>query len=170
MRRIARSLILAAPLLATAAVAQRAPAPTPAPAPSTPAPAPAPAPARGPVPHEWLFGSWTGGIYPPGDTEGSRCLAQPTVIFTREVVMRTGILDPAYRQRFIETVATRPGATTFRFIPAAPAGSRLPPEVGFGCPDGPDALEVEQIGPDEIAFPNCREMPSRLRRCGSPNQ
>ena len=168
MRRIARSLILAAPLLATAAVAQRAPAPTPAPAPSTPAPAPAPA--RGPVPHEWLFGSWTGGIYPPGDTEGSRCLAQPTVIFTREVVMRTGILDPAYRQRFIETVATRPGATTFRFIPAAPAGSRLPPEVGFGCPDGPDALEVEQIGPDEIAFPNCREMPSRLRRCGSPNQ
>ena len=165
MRRIARSLILAAPLLATAAVAQRAPAPTPAPAPSTPAPAPA----RGPVPHEWLFGSWTGGIYPPGDTEGSRCLAQPTVIFTREVVMRTGILDPAYRQRFIETVATRPGGATFRFIPAVPAGGRAPAEIGFGCPGGPDTLEVEQTGPNEISFPNCREMPSPLRRCGGPN-
>lgn len=162
MRRFARCLILAAPLLATGALAQRAPAPA--------APTQAPASARAAVPHEWLFGSWTGGIYPPGETEGARCLAQPTVIFTREVVMRTGILDPAYRQRFIETVATRPGATTFRFIPAAPAGSRLSAEVGFGCADGPDALEVEQLGPDEIAFPNCREMPSPLRRCGSPNR
>ena len=35
---------------------------------------------------------------------------------------------------------------------------------------GPDTLEVEQVGPDEIVFPNCREMPSPLRRCGSPNR
>lgn len=167
MRHIARCLILAAPLLATGAMAQRAPAPA---APAAPAATPAPAPGPAPVPHEWLFGSWTGGIYPAGETEGARCLAQPTVIFTREGVMRTGILDPAYRQRFIETVTTRPGATTFRFIPAGPAGGRLPAEVGFGCPGGPDTLDVEQVGPDEIAFPNCREMPSNLRRCGSPNR
>ncbi|GGJ16275.1 hypothetical protein [Neoroseomonas lacus] len=165
MRHIARCLILAAPLLATSAVAQRAPAPA-----QPPATAAAPAPAQSATPHEWLFGSWTGGLYPPGETEGSRCFAQPTVIFTREVVMRSGILDPAYRQRFLETAATRPGATSFRFIPAAPAGSRLPPEIGFGCPGGPDTLEVEQVGPDEIVFPNCREMPSPLRRCGSPNR
>ena len=155
MRRIARCLMLAAPLLATTALAQTAPAPTAA---------------RPAIPHEWLFGSWTGGLYPAGETEGTRCLAQPTVIFTREVVMRAGILDPAYRQRFVETASTRPGATTFRFIPAAPAGSRLPPEIGFGCPGGPDTLDVEQVGPNEIVFPNCREMPSPLRRCGSPNQ
>lgn len=165
MRHIARCLILAAPLLATSAVAQRAPAPAQPPAATTP-----PAAGSSAVPHEWLFGSWTGGLYPPGDTEGPRCFAQPTVIFTREVVMRSGILDPAYRQRFLETAATRPGATSFRFIPAAPSGSRLPPEIGFGCPGGPDTLEVEQVGPDEIVFPNCREMPSPLRRCGSPNR
>ena len=164
MRRIARCLMLAAPLLATAALAQRSPAPPAAPAPAAP-----PAAANIPIPHEWLFGAWTGGLYPAGDTEGPRCLAQPSVIFTREVVMRTGILDPAYRQRFVETVSSGAGTTTFRFIPAAPSGSRLPPEIGFGCPGGPDSLDVQQVGPNEIVFPNCREMPSPLRRCGSPN-
>ncbi len=150
MRRIARCLILAVPLLATGAVAQD----------------------RSAAPHEWLYGSWTGGIFPPSDTEGPRCTAQPSVIFTREIVMRVGMLDPAYRQRGIETVAGRPDGTTFRFTPAAPAGmaARLPPDFGFGCPGGPDMLEVQRLGPDEIAFPNCSEMPSPLRRCGSPNR
>lgn len=150
MRRIARCLILAMPLVAGGAAAQDRPA----------------------APHEWLFGSWTGGFFPPSDTEGPRCTAQPTVIFTRDVVMRAALLDPAYRQRMIETVATRENAASFRFTPAAPPGmaARLPPDYGFGCPDGPDSLEVERVGPDEIAFPNCREMPSTLRRCGSPNR
>lgn len=149
MRRLARCLILAAPLMATGAAAQQPIAP-----------------------HEWLFGSWTGGFFPPTDTEGPRCTAQPTVIFTRDMVLRTGMLDPAYRQRVIETVATREGGASFRFQPAAPPGgfgARLPPDIGFGCADGPDSLEVQQIGPDEITFPNCRDMPAPLRRCGSPN-
>ena len=107
MRRIARCLILAAPLLATSAAAQQSIAP-----------------------HEWLFGSWTGGFFPPSDTEGPRCTAQPTVIFTRDVVMRTGLLDPAYRQRVIETVATRDNGASFRFQPAE-AG---PPAELFGNP------------------------------------
>jgi len=150
MRRFARCLILAVPLLATGAAAQQSQAP-----------------------HEWLFGSWTGGIFPPTDTEGPRCTAQPTVIFTRDLVLRTGILDPLYRQRVIETVAARQGGASFRFQPAGPpgaAGRGLPPDVGFGCPGGPDVLEVQQTGPDEITFPSCREMPSPLRRCGSPNR
>ncbi len=165
MRHIARCLILAVPLLAGTALAQRAGTPSAPPASRPAAPAAPNAP-----PHEWLFGSWTGGIYPPGDTESARCFGQPTVIFTREAVLRSGILDPAYRQRFIETVVSRAGGATFRFIPAVPAGGRVPPEIGFGCPGGPDELEVEQSGPNEIVFPNCREMPSPLRRCGSPNQ
>ncbi len=152
MRRIARCLILGLPLLASGAVAQD----------------------RNAVPHDWLFGSWTGGIFPPTDTEGPRCTAQPTVIFTRDVVMRVGLLDLAYRQRVIETVATRADGASFRFSPAAPGGSamaaRLPPDIGFGCPGGPDTLEVQRLGPDEIVFPECREMPSPLRRCGSPNR
>jgi hypothetical protein len=153
MLRLARRLTLALPLLAGAlpllvgaAAAQDRP----------------------PPPHEWLFGSWTGGFYPAGETEGPRCTAQPTVIFTRDLVLRVGILDVAYRQRVIETVATRADGATFRFTPAGPG--RLPPDIGFGCPDGPDTLEVQRLGPDEIAFPNCRDMPSSLRRCGSPNR
>jgi hypothetical protein len=149
-RRFACSLILAAPLLAAPAIAQQPVAP-----------------------HEWLFGSWTGGMFPAADTIGPRCTAQPTVIFTRDVVLRSGLLDPAYRQRIIETVVTRADGATFRFSPVVPPGAsaaRLPPDIAFGCPAGPDVLEVRRIGPDEIVFPDCRDMPSPLRRCGSPER
>jgi hypothetical protein len=127
-----------------------------------------PAAAQQPMPHEWLFGSWTGGLFPAGETEGARCTAQPSVIFTREVVLRSGILDPAYRQRLIETVSGRPDGATFRFVPSP--GGRMPPDAAFGCQGGPDMLEVRRLGPDEIEFPNCRDFPSTLRRCGSPNR
>ncbi len=149
-RRSALRLILAAPVLATPALAQAQA-----------------------VPHAWLFGSWTGGMYPAADTIGPRCTAQPTVIFTRDVVLRSGLLDPAYRQRIIETVVTRDDGATFRFSPVVPPGggaARLPPDIAFGCPAGPDVLEVRRIGPDEIFFPDCRDFPSPLRRCGSPER
>ncbi len=63
---------------------------------------------------------------------------------------------------------TRP----IRFSPAAPGGNvrGLPPDIGFGCPAGPDVLEIRRLGPDEIVFPDCRDFPSPLRRCGSPNR
>lgn len=150
MRNLACCLMLMTPLLATGAAAQQPNAP-----------------------HAWLYGSWTGGIFPAGETEGARCLAQPSVIITRDIVLRAGLLDPTYRQRLIETVATRPDGATFRFSPAAPPGGpvavRMPPDIGFGCPGGIDTLEVQSLGPNEIAFPECREMPFPLRRCGSPN-
>jgi hypothetical protein len=149
-RRLACSLLLALPMLAAPAIAQ---APV--------------------APHDWLFGSWTGGMFPAADTIGPRCTAQPTVIFTRDVVLRSGLLDPAYRQRIIETVVTRADGATFRFSPIAPPGTniaRLPPDIAFGCPGGPDVLEVRRVGPDEIVFPDCRDMPSPLRRCGSPER
>ncbi len=123
----------------------------------------------GDPPHAWVFGSWTGGIYPPTDTEGPRCTGQPTVIFTRDVVMRASAFEIPYRQRLIETVAAEPNALEFRFVPAPPQntpfGARLPNDVGFGCPVGPNGLRVERRGPDEIAFPNCSDFPSPLRRC-----
>lgn len=124
---------------------------------------------RAEPPHAWVFGSWTGGIFPPGETSGPRCTGQPTVIFTRDVVLRASVFDVAYRQRIIETVAGGPDALDFRFVPAAgnagPLASRLPPDIGFGCPTGPNALRVERIGPNEIAFPDCGEFPSHLTRC-----
>ena len=124
---------------------------------------------QGDPPHAWVFGSWTGGIYPPGATSGPSCTGQPSVIFTKDVVLRASVFDVAYRQRIIETVATSPDVLEFRFVPAqGPAGplaSRLPADLGFGCATGPNTLRVERRGPNEIAFPNCTEFPSPLQRC-----
>lgn len=123
---------------------------------------------QGEPPHAWVFGSWTGGIFPPGETEGPRCTGQPTVIFTRDVILRGSAFDVAYRQRFVETVTAAPDALEFRLVAAAPQagpfGARLG-DIGFGCPGGPNALRVERRGPDEIVFPNCTEFPLPLRRC-----
>jgi len=124
---------------------------------------------QGDPPHAWVFGSWTGGMFPPGETSGARCTGQPAVIFTRDVVMRASIFDVPYRQRLIETVASSPDVLEFRLVPAAPQssplGARLPPDVGFGCAAGPNSLRVERRGPNEIVFPNCADFPSPLQRC-----
>ncbi|MFT8242956.1 hypothetical protein [Roseomonas sp. BN140053] len=123
-------------------------------------------------PHAFLMGSWTGGIFSAADNEGAACFAQPTVIFTRDVIMRVSSLDVAYRQRFIETAAPAPnGGVEFRLAPpqaSVPSvGGRMPPDVGFGCAD-PSLLRVERRGENEIAFPDCAEFPAPLRRCVTP--
>jgi hypothetical protein len=131
------------------------------------APALALAQTRPAPPHAWVFGSWTGGLFPPLDTEGPACFAQPIVIFLRDSVMRIASLDIAYRQRAIETVGVTANGLDFRFVPV-PGGAaavRSIPEIGFGCGDDPNLLRVERRGPDEIAFPGCIEFPSVLRRC-----
>ncbi|MFC7734465.1 hypothetical protein ACFQX4_01175 [Roseomonas sp. GCM10028921] len=120
------------------------------------------------APHAWLFGSWTGGIFPATETEGAACAAQPTVIITRDVIMRVSLLEVPYRQRLIETVAGGPDSVEFRLAPAAasvaPLGGRLPPDSAFGCAN-PNNLRVERRGPNEIVFPDCAEFPSPLKRC-----
>lgn len=113
-------------------------------------------------PHAWLFGTWTGGIFPAVDTEGPGCFGNAVVIFTRDVIMRMANLDVAYRQRLIETVAPTPDGLEIRLLPA---GGRPLPESGFGCDNNPNLLRVTRRGPDEIAFTNCVEFPSVLRRC-----
>jgi hypothetical protein len=124
---------------------------------------------QGDPPHAWVFGSWTGGIYPATETSGPRCTGQPTVIFTRDVVLRAPTLDIAYRQRLIETVAVSPDQLDFRLVPVpaqnTPLGPRVPPDVGFGCPGGPNVLRVVRRGANEIVFPDCAEFPSPLQRC-----
>jgi hypothetical protein len=118
---------------------------------------------RTPPPHAWVFGSWTGGQFPPGDGTGPECVGAPTVIFTRDLVMRATALDLTLRQRVIETVALTANGLEFRFTPLAPG--RIPPDFGFGCASNPNLLRVERRGPDEIIFPGCSEFPSLLRRC-----
>ncbi|MGG5807939.1 hypothetical protein [Falsiroseomonas sp. CW058] len=123
----------------------------------------------GEPPHAWVFGSWTGGMYPPTDTSGPRCTGQPTVIFTRDVVLRAPTLDVAYRQRLIETVAASGDSLEFRLLPVppqnTPLGPRIAPDAAFGCPGGPNTLRVERRGPNEIVFPDCADFPSPLQRC-----
>ena len=123
-------------------------------------------------PHEWVFGAWTGGIFPVSEVDPAACFGSPTVIFTRDLVMRVAALDVAYHQRTIETAAVTPdGGLDFRFVSAAPMaralGGRLPPDIGFGCGGSPDLLRVQRRGPDEIVFPDCTDFPSPLKRCGS---
>jgi len=123
-------------------------------------------------PHEWVLGVWTGGQFPAGDTDTQACYGAATVIFLRDVVMRSTPLDVAFRQRLIETAASTPNGLEFRFVPAQPVGgplgARVPPDAGFGCDDNPNLLRVERRGPNEIVFPGCRDFPSPLKRCTAP--
>jgi hypothetical protein len=135
---------------------------------------PAVAQAPRPAPHAWLFGTWTGGLFPvPGQPAAQACLAQPVVIFSRDVVLRATLADVIFVQREIETARTSGEATAFRFLPAqqAPGAALLgagspEPARGFGCAS-PDELTVRRLGDNEIAFPGCVDFPYPLVRCPS---
>ena len=130
-----------------------------------------PAAAQGQPPHAWLFGSWTGGLFPvPAGLSTQACLAQPVVIFTRDVVLRASLTDPSYTQRVIETARTGPGRTDFQFAPPVDnsAGGLLEssapkPAPGFGC-ESANVLHVVRDG-DRIRFPGCADFPEPLVRC-----
>jgi hypothetical protein len=123
-------------------------------------------------PQSWLFGAWIGGLFPPPSTiSAQECLAQPVIIFTRDIVMRATIIDQLYTQRLVETARTTGNGVEFRFdrslqiAQSSPFGlSQGGGEVGFGCED-PDVLHVQRRGENEISFPNCPEFPYPLVRC-----
>src|SRR5580692_8708798 len=51
------------------------------------------------APHSWLFGEWTGGLFPaPANLTAQACLGQPTVIFTRDVVIRGSLTEVNFTQ------------------------------------------------------------------------
>ena len=133
---------------------------------------PAAAHTQGPPPHAWLFGAWSGGMFPPPPGVGAEaCQGQPVVIFTRDIVMRATIADQFYVQRLIVSAATASGLTEFRFTPASrPVGAGVLglPEAasltGFGCAN-PDWLPVRRLTADTIEFPKCTDFPYPLRRC-----
>lgn len=133
-------------------------------------------PASGP-PHGWLFGSWTGGLFPaPSVVTAQACLAQPTVIFTRDVVLRASLTDPSYAERIVATAQTRGGETDFVFAPAVDATASASagllqvappkPDPGFGC-ESPDVLHVVRRSDNQIVFPGCASFPEPLVRCPS---
>jgi hypothetical protein len=121
-------------------------------------------------PHAFLFGTWTGGIFPPvAGVSPQACFSQPVVIFTRDLVLRATLTEQTLTQREIETARVSPAGIEFRFAVggegAVPrmfggAGQR----VGFGC-ETPDVLHVQRRGENEISFPGCAEFPYPLVRC-----
>ena len=132
-----------------------------------------PAQAQQQPPHAFLFGSWTGGIFPvPAHISAQACLAHPTVIFTQDVVLRATLTDFAYVQRQVESVRTGP-ITEFRFAhtepPAADGllGAITPPApMGFGCASADDLI-VQRVNDNQITFPGCADFPNPLVRCPS---
>jgi hypothetical protein len=124
-------------------------------------------------PHSWLFGAWIGGLYPPPSSVGAQeCLAQPVVIFTRDIVMRAVIADTNYVQRLVETARITGDGVEFRFAPPVQEASSGPfgltpnttPDQGFGC-TSPDILRVLRRSDNEISFPGCNDFPYPLVRC-----
>lgn len=135
-----------------------------------------PVAAQAPQPpvHSWLFGSWIGGVFPPPVTLSMQeCLAEPTVIFTRDVVMQATMTSPNYVQRLIQTVRATQDGFIFQFNGEPPseqsgvlAEAPTPPEAGFGCANA-DMLTVQRRGDNQIAFPGCSAYPYPLIRCAS---
>lgn len=124
----------------------------------------APAFAQNAPPHAWLFGTWTGGIFPvPANIPPQACLSQPVVVFTRDLVLRATITEQFMGQREIESVRATPTGVEFRFAGgvAPTVGEPIP---GFGCESGA-VLHVQRRGENEISFPGCADFPNPLVRC-----
>lgn len=123
------------------------------------------------VPHAFLFGSWTGGLFPPpSSVSAQECLAHPSVIFARDVVLRATLTDVLYIQRAIETARGTGNGVDIHFVAAAtpqPTSTGFGIGVagqGFGC-DSVDVLHVQRLSSNEISFPGCHDFPFPLVRC-----
>ena len=131
----------------------------------------------GPPPHAWLFGAWTGGLFPAAQhLTAEACLAQPSVVFTRDVVLRASLTDATYVQRVVATARASTGRTDFTFASVPATSGATDPLTGlpttgsaaqgFGCA-GPDELHVARVSANEITFPGCADFPNPLVRCPS---
>ena len=120
------------------------------------------------APHSWLFGTWTGGIFPVSSSlPPQTCLSQPVVIFTRDLVMRATLTEQTLTQREIQTARAIPGGMEFRLTSTGAAPGALVRGArggGFGCAS-PDVLTVQRRGDNEITFPGCADFPNTLVRC-----
>lgn len=103
-------------------------------------------------------------------------MANPSVIFTRDTILRAVPTDVTYGQVLVESARAIPGGTEFRLSAPAqsiassgalgaadPAGAQA---TGFGC-ENPAILRVQRRGEDQIAFPGCSDFPYPLVRCPS---
>ncbi len=113
-------------------------------------------------PHAWLFGTWTGGLFPVLDGMVEQdCRTQASVVFSQDVVGHTSLTGTGLARRVIETVRTTPQGAEFRFTPEETDTS------AFGCED-PNVLHVARESNDAISFPHCAAFPYPLQRCPTP--
>ncbi len=113
-------------------------------------------------PHAWLFGTWTGGLFPVLDGMAAQdCRTQPTVAFAQDVVGHTSLTGAGMSKRVIETVRTSAAGAEFRFTPDGNDTS------SFGCED-PNVLHVARETGEMITFPHCAAFPYPLQRCPTP--
>ncbi|MCB8874180.1 hypothetical protein [Acidisoma silvae] len=145
---------VAATLLAGAFLAQAVPA--------------HPAAAQGAPPHAWLFGMWAGGIYPAsGNMSAKDCALQATFVVTQDAIIHSTLTHPTAIQNLIASVRGTPNGTVFLLAPTDTkpdnAGG-MADDLGFGCPED-NVLRVVRVGPNQIAFPDCKGFPSPLVRC-----
>ncbi len=113
-------------------------------------------------PHAWLFGTWTGGLFPVLEGMAPQdCRTQPTVVFAQDVVGHTSLTGAAMTRRVIETVRTSPTGAEFRFTPD------VTDTGAFGCDDS-NTLHVVRESNDSVSFPRCAAFPYPLQRCPAP--
>ena len=130
-----------------------------------------PAEAQGAPPHAWLFGMWAGGIYPaPAHMTPAECQQQATFVVTQDAVIHSTLTHPTAIQNLIASVRGTPDGTVFLLAPTDDKPeviAGVPQDLGFGCPQD-NVLRVVRVGPNEIAFPDCKGFPSPLVRCPQP--
>ena len=124
-------------------------------------------------PHSFLFGTWTGGLFPPpANVTATSCLGTPVVIITRDVVLRATLTQQVLSQREIATARAEAEGFEITFAatgtgPTGLLGAIGPqPGIGFGCPSN-TLLPVQRRGENEISFPGCSDFPYPLLRCPS---
>jgi len=136
-----------------------------------------PASAQNPQPpHSWLFGAWIGGLYPaPSIVSAQECLAQPVVIFTRDIVMRLTITDQLFTQRLVETARTTAAGVEFHFAPSLQANQSSPfgmsqggsGDAGFGCDKSLFTAIQWERPRDSSSISGCPKRLSRLMPASS---
>ena len=119
------------------------------------------------IPQAFLLGSWTGGLFPaPAVLSAEQCLLQPTVIFTRDVVLRATLTDQFYIQRLIETARGTGNGVDFHFAAAASA-NRLPRCRSAAPPAAASAAKTRTCCTSSASRPDQDPLP-RLQRLPLP--
>ena len=120
----------------------------------------------GAPPHAWLFGVWTGGLFPVlNGMTAQDCRSEEVIqhLYATYTHDHAALTASGMTQRLIETVRTSATGAEFRLTP-----SDTDP-AGFGC-DGPDVLHVARESNNTVSFPNCAAFPYPLERCPTPGR